>query len=153
MGLKCIITDDFIDVLTDILVTLETGGDVQSTCIYHEEFKSRMITYGWVDEKDLKIRVEEELLEQKEMEKESKREIRITAKEAREKSTTVLGDKVKKELDEIDNLIGVAIKTNKLGISIYKGIDSLTKKNLELRGFKIEIHDDQRDGITVNINW
>ena len=63
MGLKYILTDDLVEVLTDILMALEMGDSIESTSVYHDELKGRLINYQWVDEEELDRRVKEELAE------------------------------------------------------------------------------------------
>ena len=58
-----LVTDDLVEVLTDMLVCLESGNDLGATSILHEEFRDRMIQYKWIDKDVLsgktKIRLKE----------------------------------------------------------------------------------------------
>jgi hypothetical protein len=60
---KYVITDDLIEVFKDMLLSLEIGDDIGSTSILHEEFRSRMINYGWIEKSDLEKTVNDELEE------------------------------------------------------------------------------------------
>lgn len=82
---------------------------------------------------------------------------RITAEEARRKATTLLGEKVKQQLDQCEELIRKAILENKLSVNVIFKLEPLAKKDLELRGFSVtyqegDFRDPREHGYTT-INW
>ena len=77
----------------------------------------------------------------------------ITATWARDTAIKVLGDKVKKEIEGCDGAIRKAVSENKLTTTIDLYIETLTKENLEQRGFEIKRFSDQREGSYTVINW
>jgi hypothetical protein len=80
---------------------------------------------------------------------------RVTAEEARKRSTTIKGARVKKQLDEIDEMIDNAIRGNKLFISVEFSFEDLTTEDLESRGFTLKhIHGTQHDPESyTTISW
>ena len=60
---------------------------------------------------------------------------RITAEEARRKSTTLLGERVKQQLDQCEEAIGISIAENKMSANVFFRLEPLAKKDLESRGF------------------
>ena len=84
----------------------------------------------------------------------------ITAEEARRKSNTILGDKVKGQLELCEKAINKAIVENKMSANVIFQLEPLAKKDLEARGFIITYTDgyygyfrDQRDCGYTTINW
>jgi hypothetical protein len=77
----------------------------------------------------------------------------ITAEWARKTATSILGEKVEKQLNMCLSYINSAVERNEM--SCYVGIyaDPLTITELQKRGFKCQTHDDQRDGSSLQINW
>lgn len=61
----------------------------------------------------------------------------ITAEEARRKSNTILGDKVKGQLELCEKAIKKAITENKMSANVICQLEQLAKKNLEDRGFTV----------------
>lgn len=51
--------DVFREVLLDMLTVLEMGHDIQSTSVYHDEFKSFLMSYNIVSEERLIDNVKE----------------------------------------------------------------------------------------------
>jgi hypothetical protein len=89
--------------------------------------------------------------------KEKNMEKGITAEEARRKSNTILGDKVKGQLELCEKAINKAIVENKMSANVIFQLEPLAKKDLELRGFIITYTEgdfrDQRDCGYTTINW
>jgi hypothetical protein len=82
---------------------------------------------------------------------------RITAEDARRKSTTLMGEKVKEQLDQCEEAIRKAILENKLKTNVIFNLEPLTKKDLESRGFIVtftegDFRDPRECGYTT-INW
>jgi hypothetical protein len=89
--------------------------------------------------------------------KEKNMEKGITAEEARRKSKTILGEKVKTQLYQCEEAINKAIVENKMSANVIFQLEHLAKKDLEDRGFTIKYTDGdfrvQRDrGYTTLIN-
>ncbi len=81
----------------------------------------------------------------------------ITAEEARRKSNTILGDKVKGQLELCEKAINKAIVENKMSANVIFQLEPLAKKDLELRGFTITYTDgdfrDPRECGYTTIKW
>jgi hypothetical protein len=79
----------------------------------------------------------------------------ITAKWAREKATAVLGEKIKKQVEQCLNSIENAVKRNEFQTSVSIYADILTIQELNKRGFKTEKYSDPdpRDGDYLKITW
>ncbi len=77
----------------------------------------------------------------------------ITADWARKTAQSILGEKVRKEVDVCLNGIKKAVEQNKLSTTIAIYVDDLTKKELENRGFIVNKYSDQRDGSYTTISW
>ena len=78
----------------------------------------------------------------------------VTAEWARKTAKTILGEKVKEELEVYLERIKLAVKQNKMSVDITTSMDDLTKLELEKRGFKVsEISGDFRDPSYITINW
>lgn len=77
----------------------------------------------------------------------------ITAEWARKTATSVLGDKVKQQVDICLNHIKQAVARNDMSCYVNMYADQLTINELRKRGFKCEQHSDQRDGSSLQINW
>ena len=78
----------------------------------------------------------------------------ITAEWARAKATSILGEKVKKQLDTCFEYIKKAVERNEMycHVSVYP--DAMTTSVLQKRGFKTEYVDgNQRDGSYLIISW
>jgi len=90
-------------------------------------------------------------------EKEKNMSERITAEDARRKSTTLMGEKVKQELDQCEESIKKAILENKLSVNIIFKLEPLAKKDLESRGFIVTYKEgdfsDPRECGYTTINW
>lgn len=78
---------------------------------------------------------------------------KITAEWARQQSKEVLGERVKSELTKCENAIIGAVKVNSNSCNVYIYAHSMTRQELKKRGFKVEQHDDQRDGSILIISW
>ena len=79
---------------------------------------------------------------------------KINAEWARQTATSILGEKVKKQLDTCFERIKQAVERNDMycHVSVYP--DALTTRELQRRGFKTEYIDgDQRDGSYLQISW
>ena len=89
--------------------------------------------------------------------KEKNMEKGITAEEARRKSNTILGDKVKGQLELCEKAINKAIVENKMSANVIYQLEPLAKKDLENRGFTVTYTEgdfrDQRDCGYTTINW
>jgi hypothetical protein len=77
----------------------------------------------------------------------------ITAEWARKQATSVLGEKVKKEIDTCLDAIEKAVARNEMSISLGIYVESLTLEDLRKRGFTVNQYDDQRDGYYLFIGW
>jgi hypothetical protein len=70
----------------------------------------------------------------------------FTSQMCREKATTILGEKIKLQLQKCQTLIEAAVKQNKMSVNVSITIDDLTKRELESRGFVVKLnHGDPRD--------
>lgn len=78
---------------------------------------------------------------------------KITAKWARKQSEEVLGQRVKGELTKCENSIISAVKSNATHCNVYIHAHNATLTELKRRGFKVEQHDEQRDGPILIITW
>jgi hypothetical protein len=77
----------------------------------------------------------------------------ITAEWARKTATSILGDKVKQQVEVCLKYIKLAVERNEMSIYVNIYADQLTITELTKRGFKCKQHDDQRDGSSLQINW
>lgn len=77
----------------------------------------------------------------------------ITAEWARKTSESILGEKVKNQINICLNAIEDAVKKNKMNCSVGIYADGLVIKDLNRRGFSVKQHDDQRDGSYLVISW
>lgn len=82
---------------------------------------------------------------------------RITAQEARIKSNTILGEKVKDQLDQCEKAINKSVVENKMSANVIFQLEPLAKKDLEDRGFIVtytngDFRDPRENGYTT-INW
>ena len=82
---------------------------------------------------------------------------RITAEEARKKSTTIAGEQVKKQLDLCEDAIQKAIKKNELHATVSLRLENLAEKDLINRGFSVKYTEsdfrDPRDHGYTTISW
>ena len=78
---------------------------------------------------------------------------KITAKWARKQSEEVLGERVKGELSKCENAILAAVKSNATHCNVYIHAHNATLIELKRRGFKVEQHNEQRDGAILIISW
>jgi len=77
----------------------------------------------------------------------------ITADWARKTAQSILGEKVRKELERCFSAIKIAVSNNQLSTTVSTYVDDLTKKELENRGFIVNKYSDQRDGSYTTISW
>lgn len=77
----------------------------------------------------------------------------ITAEWARKTATSVLGDKVKQQVDTCLAHVKQAVARNDMSCYVNIYADAFTISELHKRGFKCKQHDDQRDGSSLQINW
>jgi hypothetical protein len=78
----------------------------------------------------------------------------ITAEWARKMATTIMSEKVEKELGTCFTNIEAAVKRNEFYCHVSFFPHDLTKKELSQRGFKTKYHEgDQRDGGYFEISW
>lgn len=82
---------------------------------------------------------------------------RITAQEARIKSNTILGEKVKDQLDQCEKAIHKSVVENNMNASVSFKLEPLAKKDLEDRGFTVnyiegDFRDPRESGYTT-IKW
>lgn len=89
--------------------------------------------------------------------KERNMEKGITAEEARRKSNTILGDKVKGQLELCEKAINKSIVENKMSANVIFQLEHLAKKDLEDRGFTVTYTEgdfrDPRDYRYTTIAW
>jgi len=77
----------------------------------------------------------------------------INAEWARKQATSILGEKVKKQIDTCLEAIEKAVANNQMNTSIDIYADALTLEDLRKRGFSVNQYDDQRDGSYLSISW
>jgi hypothetical protein len=77
----------------------------------------------------------------------------ITAEWARKQAISILGERVKKEIDICLNAIKSAVEKNQMSVSVSIYVHELTEADLTQRGFKVKRYNDQRDGSYVSISW
>lgn len=77
----------------------------------------------------------------------------VTAQWARETAEGKLGPKAEAQLNMCLVSVKSAVNRNELTVNIDEWIEVTTKKELEKRGFKVECHDDQREGSWTTISW
>ena len=78
----------------------------------------------------------------------------VTAEWARKQATTILGEKVNKEINICLDAIEKAVASNQMSISLGIYAESLTIEDLRKRGFLVKEYDDhQRDGSYLSISW
>lgn len=77
----------------------------------------------------------------------------INAEWARKQATSILGEKVKKQIDTCLEAIEKAVANNQMNTSIGIYADALTLEDLRKRGFTVKEYDDQRDGSYLSISW
>lgn len=77
----------------------------------------------------------------------------INAEWARKQATSILGEKVKKQIDTCLEAIEKAVANNQMNTSIDIYADALTLEDLRKRGFTVKQYDDQRDGSYLSISW
>lgn len=81
----------------------------------------------------------------------------FTAQMCRTKATAVLGEKVKLELQKCQTLIEAAVRNNKMSANVFISLDSLTKRELESRGFVVKLNQgdprDPREQDYHTISW
>lgn len=77
----------------------------------------------------------------------------INAEWARKQATSVLNDKVKKEVDTCLNAIERAVATNEMSTCVYIYAHSLTLEDLTKRNFTVKQEDNQMDGAFLRISW
>jgi hypothetical protein len=77
----------------------------------------------------------------------------INAEWARKQATSILGEKVKKEINICLDAIEKAVASNQMSISLGIYAESLTIEDLRKRGFTVKQYDDQRDGSYISISW
>ena len=81
----------------------------------------------------------------------------FTAQMCRTKATAVLGEKVKLQLQKCQTLIEAAVKQNKMSAHVFISLDSLTKRELESRGFIVRLNQgdprDPREQDYHTISW
>jgi hypothetical protein len=78
---------------------------------------------------------------------------KINAEWARKQATSVLGEKVKKQIDTCLDAIEKAVARNETSTSIGIYAELLTLEDLRKRGFNVNQYDDQRDGSYLSISW
>ena len=83
------------------------------------------------------------------------KENEVTAEWARKTSNSVLGDKIKKEISECEELIITAVHKNEMSCNVFMTLHTLTKKELVSRGFKVNHHEgeNQRETSYTTIEW
>lgn len=81
----------------------------------------------------------------------------FTAQMCRTKATAVLGEKVKLQLQKCQTLIEAAVRENKMAANVFITLDSLTKRELESRGFVVKLNQgdprDPREQDYHTISW
>jgi hypothetical protein len=78
----------------------------------------------------------------------------VTADWARKTATTILGEKIEKQIKLCLEAIEMSVKRNEFNCSVGCYPDSLTIQELNNRGFKTKYIDgNQRDGGYLNISW
>lgn len=77
----------------------------------------------------------------------------MNAKEAREKSLQITGDKEKNQYDDIQKRIINAVNTGQLSLYYYSELMPAVTRKLQEEGYKVERDFDQREGVTIKISW
>jgi hypothetical protein len=77
----------------------------------------------------------------------------INAEWAKKQATSILSEKVKKEINICLDAIEKAVASNQMSISLGIYAESLTLEDLRKRGFTVKQYDDQRDGSYISISW
>lgn len=77
----------------------------------------------------------------------------LTAEWARKETTTIIGERVKKEIETCLEHIKTAVQKNQMSTSVGIYGHDLTKADLTKRGFVVKQYDDQRDGSYLTISW
>lgn len=77
----------------------------------------------------------------------------ITAKEARERVTTLKTKRGKKEAEKAENLITKAIEDGESSTYLGFYASEYTVKWLEELGYEVELIDSQRDGEDTKVSW
>lgn len=78
----------------------------------------------------------------------------MTAKEAREKATSLENEKINKQLQEIYQEIKERVKEARLEAHYYKKVHSKVIEQLKHDGYALtEFDGDQREGYTLTIKW
>ncbi len=77
----------------------------------------------------------------------------ITALWARTTAESILGEKVKKQIDTCLDSIENTVKKNEMNCSVNIHADAMVIKELVKRGFSVKQCDDQRDGVYLTISW
>jgi hypothetical protein len=77
----------------------------------------------------------------------------INAEWARKQATSILGEKVKKEINICLDAIEKAVASNQMSISLGIYAESLTIEDLRKRGFTVKQYDAILDGSYLSISW
>ncbi len=77
----------------------------------------------------------------------------ITADWARKTSKEILGQKVQSQINQCLVAIEHAVSINRNECNVDIWVETLTKQDLEKRGFKVIQHSDQRNGDFLQISW
>jgi len=77
----------------------------------------------------------------------------MNAKEAREKSLQITGDKEKNQYEEIKKIIAKTVDNGGLHCQYYSPLKPAVKIQLETEGYGISEFHCQKDGTTVTIKW
>ena len=77
----------------------------------------------------------------------------INAEWARKQADTILGEKVRKQINTCLDAIERAVANNQrsTGVGVYA--DTLTLEDLRKRGFTVTQYNDERDGSYLSISW
>jgi len=77
----------------------------------------------------------------------------MNAKEAREKSLRITGDKEKSQYNSIKARIEVAVDKGELSANYFSSLMPAVNKKLLEEGYEVSSYFDLRDGTTVTIKW
>ena len=77
----------------------------------------------------------------------------ITALWARTTAESILGEKIKKQIETCLDSIEKSVKRNEMSCNVSIYADAVVIKDLVKRGFSVKQQDDQRDGSYLYISW
>lgn len=77
----------------------------------------------------------------------------MTAKEAREKASSITTSQNSKIMEDIRSGIAKAVTNGKFSIYYYNSLPNAISDHLKSEGYTVDEFFDQRDGTTITISW